>query len=766
MNLDRSLRMLALVVAIWSFTSLVATGQLSLSATFIPYAVFAILIFRGDLFRRIPTRAWTVANLLLLAGSVICVIYGSSNLGTTLVYGTVYLQIQILARYKRPRDHMGLFLLSFFQVVLSAAISVEFSFAIAMTVFLGLAMLALALLTLERNRLEVERNAARTEGVGRLLALEGEGIAKESNRKLSAGIGGNCLPANYALRMAAVSAIVIGVSVVFFVAIPRLAVRKVFMRLRPFETENITGFSDQVLLGGLGEIAANRAVVMRVWVASHLGEREAAPTALRLRGVALDFFDRSKWVLSPFMRNRTEMIRGVTSAVHVPVPFAANPSRHVQIVAEQDMQQVRWLFGPPFIAELDQFDYTTDLLFYPGSHAFRAIGLPRDMIRYRALAYVEPPFPTILTSTASARPPGSDPQEPPSQEARKHWILSERERESYLQIPSSLFGRDRLRVLADEVTRGAQTPLERLSRLNRFFHDEERFHYALATEETDPTHTLVQFLFEERKGHCETFATAMAILCRMAGVPARVVNGFYTTEFNRYESFFYVRQNHTHAWVEVWLDGFGWMTVDPTPPSALAGDNQRFTLLRILGDYWDAWTVRWRHYVVDYSLTDQWGFFLRLRALMTPRLHFSPRRSVPFRYALHNWIIQARKRGQERRYTLHTVSLAGLIVGWVFYRRHQRRNGNRQAKHKRAVLCSVPFYAQVLAALVREGWQRRLGQTPAEFARAVSTVRMDLAHFPAVTDAYYRVRFSGGQLDPSEQVCVNALLAHLYTNQR
>ena len=80
-------------------------------------------------------------------------------------------------------------------------------------------------------------------------------------------------------------------------------------------------------------------------------------------------------------------------------------------------------------------------------------------------------------------------------------------------------------------------------------------------------HTADEFLFDTRRGFCEHFASAFAILMRAAGVPARVVTGYQGGEVNPYDGTLIVRQSDAHAWVEVWLAGEGWRRVDPTAAS-------------------------------------------------------------------------------------------------------------------------------------------------------------------------------------------------------
>ena len=79
----------------------------------------------------------------------------------------------------------------------------------------------------------------------------------------------------------------------------------------------------------------------------------------------------------------------------------------------------------------------------------------------------------------------------------------------------------------------------------------------------------------QKAGHCEYFASAIAVMLRTVGVPTRSVNGFYGGEWNSYGHYLAVRQGDAHSWVEVWIDGAGWVTFDPTPPGAAVGTDGR-----------------------------------------------------------------------------------------------------------------------------------------------------------------------------------------------
>jgi len=83
-------------------------------------------------------------------------------------------------------------------------------------------------------------------------------------------------------------------------------------------------------------------------------------------------------------------------------------------------------------------------------------------------------------------------------------------------------------------------------------------------------HVADEFLFDTRRGFCEHFAASFVVLMRAADVPARVVTGYQGGERNPVDATWVIRQSDAHAWAEVWLDGRGWVRVDPTAVAAPA----------------------------------------------------------------------------------------------------------------------------------------------------------------------------------------------------
>ncbi|MDG2050492.1 MAG: transglutaminase domain-containing protein [Myxococcota bacterium] len=126
---------------------------------------------------------------------------------------------------------------------------------------------------------------------------------------------------------------------------------------------------------------------------------------------------------------------------------------------------------------------------------------------------------------------------------------------------------EELRALLESFTadwiRPGASPLERVEAIRE--HLEVAYTYSLTPSGSSDREALAEFLTQTRAGHCEYFATALVLLSRVAGVPARLVTGYRVAEWNPFGSYAVVREKHAHAWAEIYLEDPGWVSVDPSP---------------------------------------------------------------------------------------------------------------------------------------------------------------------------------------------------------
>jgi hypothetical protein len=118
---------------------------------------------------------------------------------------------------------------------------------------------------------------------------------------------------------------------------------------------------------------------------------------------------------------------------------------------------------------------------------------------------------------------------------------------------------------------------------------------------------VAEFLFDRKAGHCEHFATALTLLLRALGIPARVASGFYGGE--RVDDVYVIRGGDAHAWTEAFIDG-KWQRLDATPPDSR--EAQASWLADALSRFWEHLDAIWQGQVVDYTLRDQMRAFAKI----------------------------------------------------------------------------------------------------------------------------------------------------------
>ena len=374
------------------------------------------------------------------------------------------------------------------------------------------------------------------------------------------------------LTLAALSCVTLMLASALFVLFPRLPRQWNVQGRRP-GGELMAGFSDQVRLGQHGgRIGSNPEVAFRV---EFLDAPPADAAATLWRGRSFDHFDGERWT-----RTRAR--------AWAPSPAAAYYGRRWGT----GTQRVRIFGGPP----------EAPVLFGPhavlGVEARSAIRVRQD--RTDDLPYQGSDVP-VYTVVSTRRPP-------PDEALRRSADRAGAQLAPYLQLPEL---DPRVRRLADSLTAGVPDRIDRVRAVERYLSGE--LAYTLDLPETRADATVEGFLFRRRAGHCEYFSTAMVVMLRSLGIPARNVTGFAGGEWNRFGDYLAVTGNQAHSWVEVWFGELGWVPFDPTPAS-----RESYTGAAAVGGwswplrFWmDGLEYRWYRWVLDYNLERQLGLFAR-----------------------------------------------------------------------------------------------------------------------------------------------------------
>jgi protein-glutamine gamma-glutamyltransferase len=296
----------------------------------------------------------------------------------------------------------------------------------------------------------------------------------------------------------------------------------------------------------------------------------------------------------------------------------------------------------------------------------------------------------------------------------------------YLALPPSLD--PRVRRLADSLTAGAGTRIEQVRAVERWL--STSLGYTTELPDTHRDATVEGFLFRRREGHCEYFSTALALMLRAKGIPARNVTGFLGGEWNENGGYLAVTGNDAHSWVEAWFPGYGWVPFDATPAGRADA---------VGSDAWEGWAwpaffwldgveYRWHKWVVDYNLERQITLFRGIGDL------FSRGSGGGGGSAGRN------RDGVGIRDALPWIVLIGGL-GWALWG-FRRRTGAALPPEARAYLALRRRYARAGYAPRRDG-----GVGPLAFAEILRRQEAPGAgEAGRVVDLYVRARFSGEAL--------------------
>jgi transglutaminase-like putative cysteine protease len=577
---------------------------------------------------------------------------------------------------KTNRDYFFVKIIAFLELLAASVLSSKLNFFLFLALFLlfGVATFASS---------EIRRSAGR-----------GAVVARGGMRRFGWRLA--------ALTLVAAAGILAMTASLFFV-LPRTA-RAAFQHLVP-ERYHLPGFSDQVVLGEIGQIKRRATPVLRARI---YGRDHEMP--LKWRGAALTQFDGRRWYNPP----ETGQLLKVSHSV---------------LRLADDRQ--RWRSGERINYEVQIKDVGVDALLFAGIPEFITIPVPSiirtrtdsfrlyygatEGLRYGAYSYLEGPD---GTDTGPAAPP-----------------LEEQDRNELLLLPQI---DPRIIRLARQVTAGRETDRERAAAIEAYL--KRNYAYSLELPAREPADPLADFLFVRRQGHCEYFASAMAVMLRVVWVPSRVVTGFQSGTFNPVTRWHVIRASDAHSWVEAFLPGAGWRTYDPTPPDPSPAAPP---LLTRLGLYLDAAETFWQEWVLNYNLDRQ--------MLLAYRMEESGRRLSLWRMdGAATWARRARRvagawltaYGGWLAAALGLAAVAALaappLARWLRLRRRVSRVRRGQATAADATL----LYERLLRLLRARGFEKAAGLTPLEFLRTLppSPIAPLAGEF---TVAYNELRFGG-----------------------
>ncbi|HEX2493154.1 MAG TPA: DUF3488 and transglutaminase-like domain-containing protein [Steroidobacter sp.] len=456
----------------------------------------------------------------------------------------------------------------------------------------------------------------------------------------------------------------------------------------PARTQASTGFSEQMSPGDVSELGLSSAIAFRAKFAAQ------APVARERywRGLVMHDFDGRTWR------------RG--QALFAPQALRSGGARYRYRITVEPHQR-HWVFPLEVVTG------------WPANETIRASDFQLLTLRGKPLSTL-----TSFELTSSTDYRIEDP-------------LPAAMRAADLRLPANRNPRSRALALRMR----AQAPDDEafIRALLAKFREEEYF-YTLEPPRLE-FDAVDDFLFNTRRGFCEHFASAFTMLARAAGVPARVVAGYQGGEFNRLGGYFIIRQSDAHAWSEVWLEGRGWVRIDPTAavaperiesggidaalseeepvPGRLLRQSKALSQLRLA---WDAANAFWNDQVVDFGAAQQRGALKHFGVDEVRWEHFG--------LALFAAL------------TAFFVALSAYLA-----RRFRPRRGDPVAR----------VYAALCRKLASRGMSRKLHEGPTDYLRRVSQLRPELsAALSEIASLYANLRYG-----PSPMTSELSRLKHL-----
>ena len=566
------------------------------------------------------------------------------------------------------------------------------------------------------------------------------------------------------------------ISLIFFYALPRTTdAARVQSRGKA-----MVGFSDELRLGQIGQMMQSTQPALRV----HLRDRETGNAyevlgGLYLRGKVMERYEEynnltgsgASWkslpagYLSEPERLPTEYVSSERSDV------AYYDSVDVKVVCESMRSDALFAIAPYYGTEaLSKVKHFAELWtlgregqtdwIYPrieyhfGTNAFRA-GIQSELLSVEQRG--DPFYRGLSVAGTRAGLNVADDQRRSQEYIEQLLVFSESTMPTIEQLASTF-------ITDPDGFRSSDYAIAKA--MERHFSEQGKYQYTLNldAEPVPGLDPIEQFVRIDQRGHCQYFASALAMMLRSQGIPARVVAGYHTDEYNDLARHFVARQLHAHAWVEALIEinegdgtptAFGqpedtryWLRLDPTPPAGRVREASQ------VGQVLDLAQTVWDDYVIEMdgerqqsgllnggsnSMNQSYRQVIDRLSLMISRIRagelgggaFASRDWFSWQAALIAFVA--------------ILMLAGLLQIRIVKHHKIKRRPSDSIKNTP----SLDFYAEALRILERLSIQPRLGQTPKEFSvtagekltGAQFTPALKSLHF--LTDRFYAARYGG-----------------------
>jgi protein-glutamine gamma-glutamyltransferase len=779
MKFDTYFRITSYALIASAFLAMAMTGEVdALSIILYSFAFLVAFYLDAKGVKKWRPREW--AWRLLTALYIPFMLVDSaifSNRILALVHLSLFASAVKLFQDKVDRDWVFLYLIAFFQMLLASGLTFNATFVGSLIAFVFFFISTLAAFEIRRTRRNIEPGVDET-----ITRLKPRPVKSSAKDALAAHQSSRTGRVRYLLSASLLQIIIVlALALPLFFMIPRFNSASLASNLG--EGETLTGFSNTVELGKIAEIKENHRVVMRVKLNKRPGK------FIRWRGIALENYNGKAWSLLQTVERYRSRYQGQNSE---------------DKQEDADFERAHFFDTPLFEQPLKEENLEQRIILEPVSTNILFGARGAKSLRGRTAMVLQDKYSGALSTTgirgrfqysvsSNINVPGED-----ELRADNSTSYPEELYRLYLQKPDSFDLR--IRRLTQDVTRSARTNYDKALAIQNYLKTELHYTLNLKTAGADP---LAEFLFETKEGHCEYFATAMVMMLRSIGIPARLINGFQMGEYNSLNDLYTVRESDAHSWVEVFflhhesaegltLNAAGqmpltnlrdkgiWIEFDPTP-SAGINDYSQGGLRASLRKYMDAMEVFWLDYVVTLDRDEQASLMVEIQQ----RLLQVKNSALAYYKSVQAWfknLIQYLA-GTPQMNSLAMVKLGSMLVILLLilaailiviaYKKRRKMTPTgynpwwyrwfiapilkrikfRKRDHRASVIL---FYEQMLAVAAKAGLVKTPDQTPMEFAVASGYVQIR-----EITSLYNRVRFGNTTLDEREIRRISDLLSQL-----
>ncbi len=627
---------------------------------------------------------------------------------------------------KGEDDLMQIIALSFFLLLSASTLALDFSFLIGFALYIVGATWTMTLHTL------AGQSAAGSEAKNNTDSADLRDLYRFARR-------------NAAITLGLVAIFSAGI----FIFFPRLSLA-VFQGafLNPAHE---SGYADTVNLRKAGNIRESAALVMRVEIPTEQRKNIAAGY---LRGHTLASFNGQGWSALPAQQQegRKPFIQKIVKnyfPVGGPAKELLSKDFGMAVTTQSYVRQDIYLesighstlFGLPWI---DTIEAKLPQILIGEDGSVRRPEQTKGRFHYSVKSLMQQPDEATLVRRSRE-----------AQTAREAKAETQAEMEPYLELPE--MDQNALQSLLGQIVSRRDSPYAKARKIEQYLR--RNYAYNLTVRPQNMDQPVESFLFTDKQGTCEYFASAMAVLLRAEKIPSRIVNGFLMRDWNDKGKYFVVRAKDAHSWVEAEMGGI-WVPFDPSP--IVQGAEAEFSIWNEAKERIEYWNFLWTAYVLGYDMESQKAIAKNVELKSTAFSAQFEKFSGSWRERF--WQRRGKTKGDDSDHSGNSPADAGrpgtalilglaaailplLFLGFWTLKRWLKKRGLVTGKGGPG-----NFYFEMLRLFERQGWAKKSHETPLEFYGRLEREKSEFRDLKAsagkIHGLFYRVRY--GEQNPDE----------------